>query len=90
MRQSDARAQHTRTHTQEQWVHLLKFGMQTRYADMQKTGVREQQKQKQNGVDGASGRLTLFNGAVHAVPPGNDSLGRVSDIHICFSDAMAA
>ena len=44
---------------------------------LQKIEDREQQKQKQkqNGVDGASGRLTLFNRAVHQVLTGIDSLG---------------
>ena len=52
--------------------------MQTRYKDCAaKVEDREQQKQKQkqNGVDGASGRLTLFNRAVHQVLTGIDSLG---------------
>ena len=42
---------------------------------LQKTGARVNQKQKQNGVDGASGRLTVFNRAVHQVLTRINSLG---------------
>ena len=51
---------------------------------LQKTGAMEhkKQKQKQNGVDGASGRLTLFNRAVNQVLTGIELLERTQPTYI--------
>ena len=50
-------------------MYLLKFWMQIRYTD----GAAKDRCQKQNSVDEAFGRLTLFNRAIHQVLTGIDS-----------------